>query len=120
MSWKSRIPAAAIALLGTWGLAGTALAQQKNCYEGFAGGGCPWKHYLNEVNLEKLSCENLRFMRNQTYKENGYCFRTADAKEQFGNSGCKWPIQPLVPLNKFERHNIVLNRKVSRTKRCKA
>lgn len=98
---------------------GPALAQQKNCYDGFSNGGCPWKVYLKEAEVRALSCDNLAFMRNRIYKENGYCFRDPGVKAQLGNEGCKWPLQQLTPLNAHEKANVALIRKVERAKRCK-
>ena len=93
-------------------------ASTKNCYDGITGNGCPWKIYFKEKDLRGLSCQNLAHMRNQTYHENGYCFRKAEVKAQYDTKGCKWPVQQLVPLNKYERANITLVRKVEASKRC--
>ena len=99
--------------------AAPASAIDKNCYDGFAGGGCPWKSYLKEGELRPLACENLAFMRNRIYKENSYCFRLPEAKAKYGNEGCKWPLQELVPLNAYEKANVALIRKVEVKNRCK-
>ena len=93
--------------------------QRKDCYEGFsAAGGCPWKGYLAEREFRPLSCENLAHMRNQIHAQNGYCFQKPDLKKQYNTAGCKWPLQALVPLNKFERANIATIKRVERAKRC--
>ena len=57
-----------------------AAAPARNCYEGQAGNGCPWKTYFKEKDLVALSCQNLAHMRNQTYHERGYCFKKAYVK----------------------------------------
>lgn len=111
--------AAAIAIAIISGIC-PAGAQAKNCYDGFSGGGCPWKTYLKEMEVRAVSCENLAFVRNRIYKENGYCFRDAKVKAELGNEGCKWPLQQLVPLNRHERANVALIRKVEQAKRCGA
>lgn len=113
----------AISVLGLAGVLGAALlsatpAAARNCYDGLTGDGCPWKTRMREADLQRHSCQNLAHIRNQLYHENGYCFRTEQAKAQYGNQGCKWPIQQLVPLNATERSNIALIRKVERSKRC--
>jgi YARHG domain-containing protein len=35
-----------------------------------------------------LSCQDLWVLRNQIYKDHGYCFKTARARNYFGNGGC--------------------------------
>lgn len=115
---RAGLGAAAFAVAMVLGI-GAADAQSKNCYDGFTGGGCPWKSYLKEKEVRAVACENLAFMRNRIYKENGYCFRDAQVKAELGNEGCKWPVQQLVPLNKYEKANVALIRKVEASKRCK-
>ena len=88
----------------------------KNCYEVV---GCPWKYNLKAEDLDKLSCQNLAFMRNRIYFENGLCFRTPKVKAEFGNEGCKYPLAILAPLNKFEHANVALIRKVEAGKKCR-
>lgn len=34
------------------------------------------------------SCHELWVMRNQIYRDNGYCFKTKKARSYFGNGGC--------------------------------
>ena len=88
----------------------------KNCYEDI---GCPWKEEAKFDGLRKLSCENLAHVRHRIYHENGYCFQTKAPKDLYGNSGCKFPIQQLVPLNRHERGNVAKVRRVEREKGCK-
>ena len=38
--------------------------------------------------VDALSCHELWVMRNQIYKDNGYCFKTKKARNYFGNGGC--------------------------------
>ena len=40
------------------------------------------------VPVDALSCKQLWMKRNQIYKANGYCFKTAKARSFFGNAGC--------------------------------
>ncbi len=92
---------------------------EKNCYEGFAGGGCPWNAYFKDAELRGLQCDDLAFIRNRIYKENGYCFRDATVKAKLGNEGCKHALQQLVPLNAYEKANVASIRKIEASKRCK-
>ena len=96
-----------------------AMAQAKNCYDGFSGGGCPWKSHLPARELRALSCDSLAYLRNRIYKENGYCFRDARVKAELGNAGCKWPLQQFVPLNAYEKANVAAIRNAERAKRCR-
>ena len=85
--------------------AGPAAAQKpsKNCYEEI---GCPWKQAAPLAAVRGLSCENLAHIRNRLYHENGYCFRSKATRDLYGNAGCRYPLQGLVPLNRYERANI--------------
>jgi hypothetical protein len=87
----------------------------KNCYETI---GCPWKDAARLADLRKLSCESLAHVRNRLYHENGYCFQQQANKERYGNKGCRYPVQQLVPLDSVERANIAKVRKVEKEKRC--
>ena len=114
MKIRTAIAAGLLILAG-----GAALAQGrsvKNCYEDI---GCPWKYSLKAEDLGKLSCQNLAFIRNRIYFENGLCFRTSKVKAEFGNDGCKYPLAVLAPLNKFEHANVALIRKTEARKKCK-
>jgi YARHG domain len=74
-----------------------------DCYEGI---GCTDSDMYTVDDLEALSCENLWFVRNRIYDENGYCFKTARAISQFDNSGCWVKNQANVKLSSIERHNV--------------
>jgi hypothetical protein len=52
------------------------------------------------------SCEQLWVERNSYYKRNGFCFRTARARNYFGNAGCYIYDQGAVPLSPGERARI--------------
>ena len=92
-----------------------AQAASKNCYEDI---GCPWKQEAKVATLRKLSCENLAHVRNRLYHENGYCFTAKATRDLYGNAGCKFPIQAMVPLSPTERASIANVRKVEREKGC--
>ena len=85
------------------------------CYEGI---GCTHNERLKEANLRPLNCENLWFIRNAIYAENGYCFRTELAISAFGNDNCRFANIGDVPLNKYEHYNVALIQKVERRKSC--
>ena len=74
-----------------------------DCYEGL---GCSDSDYYDIDDLVELSCENLWYVRNRIYDENGYCFRTARARAAFDNSDCWVRSQSKVKLSQVERHNV--------------
>lgn len=57
-------------------------------------------------------------VRNWIYKENGYCFKTPKAIKVFGNAGCLYDNAADVPLNKFEKYNVNVIKKVEKQKGC--
>jgi hypothetical protein len=74
-----------------------------NCYELF---GCTNSDYYKVSQLTQASCQILWEMRNQIYKENGYCLHTPKAIDAFGNAGCVHDDVADVPLNDAEQHNV--------------
>ena len=76
---------------------------QAACYELI---GCTDGQYYTLQNLRQLSCENLWYVRNSIYDENGYCFRTNRAMQSFSNADCFVSNQAQVALNDFERTNV--------------
>ena len=68
--------------------------------------------------LREASCDILWQIRNQIYKENGYCFRTRRAIEAFDNAGCRHDDVNAVPLNRYERENVATIARVERLKGC--
>lgn len=97
------------------GVAGSAGAGQ-NCYEGI---GCASTERFDERELRKLGCEPLRDVRNWIFKERGYCFKTPKAIADYGNDGCIYDDEALVPKNDYERDNVIAIRKVEAEKGCK-
>ena len=73
-------------------------------------------YYLTEADLQGLSCFDLWVARNEIYARNGYCFRTPRARRYFGNAGC-FTRNPR--LNRFERHNVALIRRIERWRGCR-
>jgi hypothetical protein len=51
-------------------------------------------------------CDSLWYERNEIYKRNGYCFKTARAIATFGNAGCAYDVEAAVPLSGWERRRI--------------
>lgn len=74
-----------------------------DCFENI---GCTDSDSYKVNDLEELSCENLWYVRNRIYDENGYCFQTARGREQFDNSDCWVRDQAKVKLSSVERHNV--------------
>ena len=68
--------------------------------------GCTDSGYFRQSDLRQLSCENLWYVRNRIYDENGFCFKTARARSQFDNSDCWVNDQANVKLSQVERHNV--------------
>ncbi|MFN3547241.1 MAG: YARHG domain-containing protein [Mesorhizobium sp.] len=88
------------------------------CFEDVGGTGCTNDSLFPEANLRRLSCENLWYVRNSIYDDNGYCFRTKRAQAAFDNSDCYVRDQGQVKLNSYERQNVARIAKVERQKSC--
>jgi hypothetical protein len=73
------------------------------CYENV---GCTAKEYFSRDALSEFSCQNLAFLRNSIYGENGYCFKSAEYSSMFPNETCRFSDSADVPLNDFERANV--------------
>jgi hypothetical protein len=86
-----------------------------DCFEGI---GCTDSEYFSRPELRRLSCQNLWYVRNRIYDENGYCFKTRRAKRRFSNVGCSYRNEAAVPLNAYERANVLAIRKVERQSGC--
>ena len=50
-----------------------------------------------------MDCTELWVARNQIYKDNGYCFKTARAIDYFGNGGCSHYSAAALPLSGSDR-----------------
>jgi hypothetical protein len=59
------------------------------------------------VPVDALSCKQLWVKRNQIYKANGYCFKTAKAISYFGNAGCYVDDMSDVSLSKKEMQRVM-------------
>jgi hypothetical protein len=85
------------------------------CYEDI---GCTNDHYFSKAEVKRMSCQNLWYVRNGIYNENGYCFKTAAGKEAFDNSDCSHASLGAVPLNAYERGNIATLKWAEGVKGC--
>jgi YARHG domain len=59
-----------------------------------------------DIQGDAYDCKDLWLMRNQIYKTNGYCFRTAKAISIFGNAGCSFDSLSAVPVSDQDRRTI--------------
>lgn len=85
------------------------------CYDA----GCTDEDYLDEDDLvSDAECDLLWEMRNQIYKDHGYCFRTERAISFFGNGGCHTRDASDLDLSEIEEANIATIQRVERIKRC--
>lgn len=96
-------------------LIGSFTGVRADCFEGI---GCTDSEYFSRQDLRRLSCQNLWHVRNRIYDENGYCFKTKRAKATFSNVGCSYRNEAAVPLNAYERANVLAIRATERRKGC--
>jgi len=68
--------------------------------------GCSDTDRFSKADLRGLSCENLWVLRNTIYQENGYCFKTQQAINYFGNDQCSITNMSAVRLSQIEQFNI--------------
>ena len=94
----------------------TTPAANAACFD--SGVGCTDSEYFTTGALEQLSCDNLWTVRNMIFDENGYCFKTAKAKDIFSNDGCSYTSMASMPLNSYETKNIQLVQAVEKQKAC--
>lgn len=74
-----------------------------DCFENI---GCTDSDYYDVDDLVEMSCENLWYVRNRIFDENGYCFKTARARRQFNNSNCYVDDEADIDLSPIEQHNV--------------
>ena len=90
-------------------------AHADQCYDQV---GCVSREFIAKSSLAPMSCQLLWNVRNQIYKDRGYCFKTATGINEMGNDGCYINDQSAVPLNDFERVNVLKIRSVETAKGC--
>jgi hypothetical protein len=59
-----------------------------------------------DIQGDAYDCHELWVMRNQIYKDNGYCFKTVKAISYFGNGGCAYKSESSLPMSKQDRRVI--------------
>lgn len=79
---------------------------------------CVEDTYVQPKQLKGASCETLWTLRNSIYKDAGYCFQTDRARDAFGNKGCKFTASEDVPLNDYQRHNVLVIKAAEQKKSC--
>jgi hypothetical protein len=89
---------------------------QAGCYEIL---GCTDEDHFTDFALIPLSCENLGYLRNSIFAENGYCFEQPKYERQFGNRDCRFKHSDEVPLNETERANVDAILEVEKQKGCR-
>ncbi len=106
-----------IALLaGYFLLPGSASRAEASCYENV---GCPSRDRFSDSSLSSLSCQNLAFVRNTIFADNGYCFTSPKYRELFEGRSCRYRKAADVPLNRIERANIRAITRVEARKGCR-
>jgi len=109
-----RVVAAALVFLA---LPATASA---GCFENLGRTGCTHQETFAREELRTLSCQNLWYVRNSIYNDNGYCFKTKAAKAEFDNSDCFVNDTAKLRFNKHEQANIDGIVRVEKEKGCRA
>jgi hypothetical protein len=79
---------------------------------------CVENVYVEPKQLSHASCETLWILRNSIYKDAKYCFQTPRAAAWFGNDGCLYSEQELVPLNDYQRSNVSVIKGVEAEQGC--
>lgn len=90
------------------------------CFENLGTTGCTHLETFSRDDLRGLSCQNLWYVRNSIYNDNGYCFKTKAAKAEFDNSDCFVKDAAKLRLNKHEQANVDRIVRVEKEKGCRA
>lgn len=90
------------------------------CFENLGRTGCTDMESFSVGELRGLSCQNLWYVRNSIYNDNGYCFKTPAAKAEFDNSDCFVNNTSALRFNRHEQTNIDRVVRVEREKGCRA
>ena len=88
------------------------------CFEDLGQTGCTDRETFPKSDLQRLSCENLWLVRNSVFADNGYCFKSARAKEAFDTASCSVDDADLVKMNSHEWANTATIRAVERDMGC--
>ena len=71
-----------------------------------------------DIQGDAYDCGELWNMRNEIYKDAGYCFKTPKAIKKFGNAGCQYDSLSDVPLSDSQRSIISDIKKSERRQHC--
>lgn len=63
-------------------------------------------------------CEDLWVQRNSIYKSYGYCFKTAKAKNYFGNAGCAYNNAANIPMSRGDKQSVLAIKKREKALGC--
>lgn len=113
MLFRVLLPATILAV----GISAAGTPAHAGCFED--GVGCTDSQYIAKSALAQLSCDSLWTVRNTIYNENGFCFKTARAKEIFSNADCTVTNASNLQFNKYERTNINRIVAVEKAKGCR-
>lgn len=108
------LPGCCIILIGS--IAVSTGAAKAACFEAV---GCTHLDRFEKRQLAGVSCLNLRFLRNSIYAENGYCFRSREYEDVFGNEACRFKSAEDVPLTPTERGNVLAIVHAEKAKSCR-
>ncbi len=81
--------------------------------------GCTGRDRISPDALSRFSCQNLAFLRNSIYAENGYCFKSPEYRTVFIRENCLYEQSEDAPLNEVERANVLAILAVEREKGCR-
>ena len=90
------------------------------CFENLGTTGCTHLETFSRDDLRGLSCQNMWYVRNSIYNDNGYCFKTKAAKAEFDNSDCFVKDAAKLRLNRHEQANVDRIVRVEKEKGCRA
>lgn len=71
-----------------------------------------------DIQGDAYDCAELWVMKNQIYKDRGYCFKTAKAIAHFGNADCRYDVEADVPLSDVDRTVITDIKRSMRRQHC--
>jgi hypothetical protein len=74
--------------------------------------------HAGDVQGDAYDCKELWVMRNQIYKDAGYCFATAKGIGYFGNGGCGYHSIAALPLSDNDRNIVSGIRKSEKRQGC--
>lgn len=117
-AWISAATLAVLVTSGAWAapMPGEEMSSNiENCFDDV---GCADIAEFQHADLVILACDNLWEIRNRIFKVTGYCFKTPVAIHRFGNSGCLYDDENLVPLNDYQLFNVKLIREIEAEKSC--